>query len=187
MEDPGVENKSNIKIRDAQESDLEAMRDVTISAYEEYAAIMPDWAWAEYRDSMASAITGEGPPAEKIVAEQDGAIVGSVLLLPAGTVFHGPNDEEMAIACPEMRLLAVPPSARGQGIGVALMEECISRARQSGVAAITLHTADMMQTAMQMYERRGFVRVPELDFHPVPEVVIKGYRLDLNEPVMRDV
>ncbi len=181
-----MEDKGSIKIRDAQESDLAAMRDVTISAYEEYAAIMPDWAWAEYRDSMVSAITGDGPPAEKIVAEQDGAIVGSVLLLPAGTVFHGPNGEELTIEWPEVRLLAVPPSARGRGIGATLMEECIRRARQTGVAAITLHTADMMQTAMQMYERRGFVRVPELDFHPVPEVVIKGYRLDLNEPVTRN-
>jgi hypothetical protein len=30
-----------------------------------------------------------------------------------------------------------------------------------------------------MYERRGFVRAPELDFHPAPEITIKGYRLSL--------
>jgi hypothetical protein len=37
----------------------------------------------------------------------------------------------------------------------------------------------MMQVAMQMYERMGFVRTPETDFHPAPGVIIKGYRLDL--------
>jgi hypothetical protein len=30
-----------------------------------------------------------------------------------------------------------------------------------------------------MYERAGFVRVPELDFNPTPELVVKGYRLTL--------
>jgi hypothetical protein len=37
----------------------------------------------------------------------------------------------------------------------------------------------MMQTAMQMYERMGFVRAPEFDFRPTENTVIKGYRLDL--------
>lgn len=175
-----MQDRDKIKIRDAQESDFQAMQDVTITAYQEYAAIMPAGAWAEYRDSIVSAITGEGAPADKIVAEQDGIIVGSVILLAAGTIFHVPNGEEMVMEWPEVRLLAVPPQARGQGIGAMLMEECINRTRQVGASSITLHTTDMMQTAMQMYERRGFVRVPELDFHPVPEVVIKGYRLDLN-------
>ena len=37
----------------------------------------------------------------------------------------------------------------------------------------------MMQTALRMYERMGFVRAPELDFHPAPGFIVKGYRLDL--------
>lgn len=176
-----MEDKDNIRIRDAQEGDLAAMQDVTIAAYEEYAAVMPDWAWEDYRDGMVRAISGDSMPADKIVAERDGDILGSVLLIPGGTVLHGPNEEEFTLQWPEVRLLAVAPQARGQGIGAALMEECIWRARQSGADAITLHTADMMQVAMQMYERRGFMRLPELDFHPVPEVVIKGYRLDLKD------
>ncbi len=38
----------------------------------------------------------------------------------------------------------------------------------------------MMQVAKQMYERMGFVRAPELDFHPDPNVIVKAYRLDLD-------
>jgi hypothetical protein len=49
-----------------------------------------------------------------------------------------------------------------------------------GAPALGLHTTDMMQTAMQMYERMGFVRVPELDFHPTENTTIKGYRLYFN-------
>jgi glutamine synthetase len=33
--------------------------------------------------------------------------------------------------------------------------------------------------AIRLYERMGFVRVPEFDFHPAPEVVVMAYRLDL--------
>ena len=61
------------------------------------------------------------------------------------------------------------------------MQECIQRARRAGAAAITLHTTDMMQVAMQMYERMGFGRAPELDFRPTEDVIIKGYRLNLDE------
>ena len=117
--------------------------------------------------------------AEQIVAEMDGVIVGSVLIFPKGSVMGEEDSEARRRKWPEIRLLAVAPAARGKGIGAALTKECIRRARESGVATITLHTLDMMPVAMRMYENLGFVRMPELDVHPAPEVVIKGYRYDL--------
>jgi hypothetical protein len=36
-----------------------------------------------------------------------------------------------------------------------------------------------MDIARRMYERMGFVRVPEFDFHPAPGIVVMAYRLDL--------
>ncbi len=59
------------------------------------------------------------------------------------------------------------------------MDECISRARTSGAAGLALHTADMMEAAMRLYERLGFERAAELDFQLAPGVTIKGYRLRL--------
>jgi GNAT superfamily N-acetyltransferase len=99
-------------------------------------------------------------------------------MYPPGTAFSTPD--EGPLACPEVRLLAVAPEARGQGIGTALMEECIRRARGLGSPCLNLHTTDMMQVAMRMYERMGFVRAPELDFHPDPKVTVKAYRFDLS-------
>ena len=128
---------------------------------------------------MLNTIAGKEPPVGKIVAEEGGTMVGSVVLIPAGTVFHGPNDEEFTTQWPEVRLLAVPPSSRGKGIGSILLGECIRRARESGSNAITLHTPDMMHVAMQLYDRRGFVRMPEIAFIPAHEVDIQGYRLQL--------
>jgi predicted N-acetyltransferase YhbS len=73
------------------------------------------------------------------------------------------------------------PSGRGRGVGAALMQECVRRARKSGARVLSLHTTDMTQTAMRLYERMGFVRAPELDFQPAPATTVKGYRLDLTE------
>ena len=111
------------------------------------------------------------------MAEKEGVILGSVLLYPPGTAFSTPH--EGPLTCPEVRLLAVAPDAQGQGIGTALMKECIRRARRLEAFCLNLHTTDMMQVAMRMYERMGFVRAPELDFHPDPSITVKAYRLKL--------
>jgi predicted N-acetyltransferase YhbS len=165
---------TNLHIRNARTDDSDAIRDVTLSAYQEYAAIMPAH-WENYRQSI-SATLAKVHPAEQIVAEQGDTLVGTVLLFPAGTVLTTPDATSVTRTWPEIRLLAVAPAARGHGVGAALVRECMQRARQSGAEAVTLHTTEMMRVAMQMYERMGFVRAPELDFHPVPEITIKGYR-----------
>jgi predicted N-acetyltransferase YhbS len=162
---------SDLQIRDSVPADGAAIECVTLAAYEEYAAQMPAH-WQMYRDNIVATLA-DYAPAEQIVAERAGQIVGCVLLYPAGG--------EMQRRWPWVRLLAVDRSARGQGIGAALMNECIRRARRSGAPALSLHTTDLMHTAMRLYERMGFVRAPELDFSPAPGRVVKGYLLDLGE------
>ncbi len=169
--------KNNLKIRDACKGDRDAARNITLSAFHQYAAVLPPSRWKGYRENILDTLS-DVAPAQQIVAEKKGVILGSVLLYPPGTAFSTP--EEGPLTCPEVRLLAVAPEARGQGIGTALMKECIRRARQGGAACLTLHTTDMMQVAMRMYERMGFVRAPEMDFHPDPNVTVKAYRLEFD-------
>ena len=170
---------NSLCLRDGRPGDRDAIRDVTLSAYQEYAALMPSH-WVNYRQHILATLA-DVKPAEQIVAERDGDVVGTVLLYPAGTVFSTPDGASVTLAWPEVRLLAVAPAARGQGIGAALMQECVRRARQSGAALLTLHTTDIMQVAMRMYERMGFVRAPELDFHVDTDLTVKGYRLNLDD------
>lgn len=167
------------RIRDARASDRAAIEAVTLSAYEQYSVVMPPALWVGYRENIVSTLAA-APPDTQIVAEEDGRIVGSVLLYPAGARLDRPGGGSMALTFPEVRLLAVSPAVRGQGIGVRLMEECVRRARESGATALTLHTTDMMRAAMRLYERLGFRRVPELDFEPAPGVTVKGFRLSLS-------
>ena len=164
-------------MRDARPSDRGAIEAVTLAAYQQYAALMPAY-WEGYRQNILATLAAAHPDAQ-IVAEEEGRVVGTVLLYSAGSVMARPGGGSITLAWPEVRLLAVAPEARGRGVGVTLMHECIRRARQSGAAALTLHTTDIMQAAMRLYERLGFRRSPELDIQPASGVTIKGYRLDL--------
>lgn len=166
-----------LRIRDARSDDRGAIEAVTLAAYEEYAALMPAH-WDGYRQNILATLAAAQPEAQ-IVAEAEGRVVGSVLRYPAGSVMARPGGGSITLAEPEVRLLAVAPAARGRGVGAALMDECVRRARQSGAAALTLHTADIMQAAVRLYGRLGFRRAPELDIQPAPGVTIKGYRLGL--------
>lgn len=169
---------SHLTLRNARATDHEAVRTVTLLAYEEYAAFMPPEIFEEYRRNILDTLDPNGP-AECIVAEQDGMMGGSVLLFPAGVAVQTPAGL-VRLEWPEVRLLAVVPSTRGQGVGEALMQECMRRARQSGAMALTLHTHEIMQAAMRLYERMGFERAPELDFRPAKDVLVKGFRLNLD-------
>lgn len=78
-----------------------------------------------------------------------------------------------------MRMLAVAPSAQGRGVGRALAEACMARARQLERKALLLHTTPWMTTAQRLYGLLGFERYPERDWSPLPEVPLLCYRLVL--------
>ena len=166
-------------LRDTRADERPAIRELTLRAYAEYATTMAPTAWAGLEQSLLTALGTEGA-AECIVAERQGQLVGSVLLYPPAADAYGGAAQRAS--WPEVRLLAVAPDARGQGVGRALMEECVRRARRMGAAELGLHTSMSMRAAMQMYERMGFVRVPELDFHPDGAEVVEAYRLRLSDP-----
>jgi len=168
-----------VQIRSASEEDGEAIRNVTLAAYEEYAPAVPEPFWLAYRRHLLATLETKGPE-DRIVAERDGVIVGSVLLFPPAAGTYGPAGADGR--WPEVRLLAVLPEARGHGVGSALMRECVRRARAAGAPVLGLHTTDMMRAAIRMYERMGFVRAPETDFEPGGGILVKGFRLDLAGP-----
>ena len=55
------------------------------------------------------------------------------------------------------------PDARGSGLGRHLVEFCLERARELGAPAVGIHTVDLLQDAVRLYGRMGFVRCPEFD------------------------
>lgn len=148
---------------------------VITAAYQEYAAFFEPAAWDTYAQNIAD-VRSRLAESDLIVAEQDGRILGAVTFYPDGS---RAQHETWPAGWAGIRLLAVHPSSRGRGIGRALMAECLQRCRKRGVATVGLHTTEVMAVARKMYERMGFVRAPEFDFHPASGAVVMAYRFDL--------
>jgi ribosomal protein S18 acetylase RimI-like enzyme len=162
-------------IRNARPDELDNVSLLLKDAYQQYENIIHPEAWKSYLEDIMDVRSRLGE-SDLIVAELNHRLAGSVTLYLDGS-YSFPEAWPKGWAV--VRLLAVHPEYRGQGIGRALMEECIRRCRQAKVPAIGLHTTEAMDIARQMYERMGFVRFPESDFRPAPGIVVMAYSLKL--------
>jgi ribosomal protein S18 acetylase RimI-like enzyme len=162
-------------LRDARAEELDEVGALMVAAYQEYLPPGLPPGWRAYRDEIRD-VRRRLAESTLIVAEDASRLVGAVTYYPEGAKeTHTAWPPDWAV----FRLLAVHPDARGRGIGRLLTEECIRRARAAGRVAVGLHTTDLMTIARAMYERRGFVRVPDLDFFPAPTFRVMAYRLTL--------
>ncbi|MEK7216834.1 MAG: GNAT family N-acetyltransferase [Chloroflexota bacterium] len=160
-----------LDVREARDDELDAAAAVIASAYEQYRPAIPAEAWEGYRQDMMD-VRGRLRSSKLLVAERGGTVLGCVTYFPTAT-------EPWPSGGAYIRLLAVAPAGRGLGLGRRLTEACIERARAAGKRYIGLHTTGLMEVARAMYERMSFVRLPEADFHPTPQMTVMAYRLDL--------
>lgn len=161
---------AGLTIRDARPDELDEVATVLRDAYRQYERIMPSDRWQSYLEDIMN-VRSRLTESELIVASMGSGVVGAVTLYPDGSRLEvWPRDWA------GVRLLAVLPEYRGRHIGRSLMEECISRCRQKGIKTLGLHTTEAMAPAPRLYERMGFVRTPEFDFHPSPEIVVAAYK-----------
>lgn len=86
------------------------------------------------------------------LAERDGRRLGGVMLVQARAEPNGAVPPGVA----QLRLLLVQPSARGAGVGDALVAECERFARAAGYHSITLWTQSELAAARHLYRRHGY-------------------------------
>lgn len=147
-------------VRDALVQEVNDVASLTVEAYREYshALTLDNWEIMRTNLSNVAAIAKQG---RLIVAQRDQSLVGSV-------VYHPPGASDSRLFQPEwasLRMLAVSPRHRGQGIGQQLSLECIHRAKRDNAEVVGLHTSELMAAARQMYEKLGFKQEIELPRH----------------------
>ncbi len=102
------------------------------------------------------------------IAEKDGRNVGSAMIVRA--------DETTA----KLRLVIVDPAARGYGIGVRLVQECIRFSKRTGYKTMTLWTQKNLHSAIAIYKKLGFQLVREDTHHSFGHDLVGQYwSLDL--------
>jgi ribosomal protein S18 acetylase RimI-like enzyme len=167
----------DILIRRARPAEYETLGDITAQAYLQDGLLdfgETDWYLGELKD-----VAKRAAAAEVLVAMEDDHLLGGVTFVPSG----GPMADIAAPGEAEIRMLAVARAARGRGAGEALVRACIDRARATeGCTAVVLSTQRTMHSAHRIYERLGFVRVPERDWNPIPDlddITLLTYQLTL--------
>jgi GNAT superfamily N-acetyltransferase len=94
---------------------------------------------------IADFLAGHDPERERAwIAELGGERVGAI--------YCTRRSRDVA----QLRLLLVMPSARGPGVGSALVRECVSFAREAGYRQMVLWTNSRLASARRIYESEGF-------------------------------
>jgi len=91
------------------------------------------------------------------VCEKEGKIVGMAFLVRNGN----PTDIFRADCC-YLRMVGVLPDESGKGIGRRLTQMCLNYAKETEEKVVALHTSEIMESAIYLYESMGFNKVKEL-------------------------
>ncbi|HEX3540036.1 MAG TPA: GNAT family N-acetyltransferase [Acidimicrobiales bacterium] len=160
-------------VRLVRREEAEAAGRLVVAAFEAIPGAHMTGGYAEELFDVA----GRSARAEVYVAVEGGDVVGCTTLV---TDPHSPLAEEVQEGECQIRMMAVAPSRQGQGIGQRLLDAVLQRVTPGNdFDAVFLHSTPSMSAAHHLYRRNGFVRVPERDWRPVPDLTLIAFRLAL--------
>jgi ribosomal protein S18 acetylase RimI-like enzyme len=167
----------DVQVREAREDELDEIGSLTAEVYQEY--VGPEYL-AVLRDARSR---WQNPATATLVALDGGTdgLPGRQLL--GAVVYAGPGSPWRDIADgdaeAEFRMLAVLESARGRGVGEALVRACLQRARAEGRTRMVLSTTSEFKAAQRLYARLGFARAEHRDWMPTSWLTLLAYEVEL--------
>jgi ribosomal protein S18 acetylase RimI-like enzyme len=164
---------SSVTVRSARADEVDEIGTLTLDAYTADGYLGPDS--TGYAASLANAASRLRSAELLVAVDADDSLLGTVTLALPGTDYAEISREGEL----EFRMLAVAPTARGQGIGEVLTRAVLARARELGLPRVVLCSSQNMAPAHRLYERLGFTRLPARDWSPGPNVHLIAFELDL--------
>ena len=145
-------------IRVAGRADYPAIRRLLTASYAPYAAQIPPEVFGVYLAELLD-LDRHARDGQLLVAELGTAIAGFAAFYPDAAL--------QGLGWPSGwaggRGLAVDPAYRGHGVAATMLADVETRARDVGSPVFAFHTSNFMTTAVALYERLGYRRVPEFD------------------------
>ena len=139
-------------VRDYQPTDATAFRDLNLAWVEKYFTV-EDEDRAQLDDPQTYILDRGGVI---IIAEYEGEPVGTVGLTP-----HGEGVLELI-------KMSARSDIQGKGIGRALMDAAIAKAREMGAKQIWLETNTSLEAALALYRKSGFRELVGDEFTETP-------------------
>ena len=144
-----------MEVREARTKDFQAVDDLLETVY-----VGEGYTPADRAAALRSAADRSQVCAILVALDDADTVIGTVTLIASPNSYAQIRTETEA----EVRVLAVAPSARGSGVGDALMRTVIDRATVAGFERLVLSTQTTMLAAHRLYERLGFVRDESRDW-----------------------
>nr|WP_197501304.1 GNAT family N-acetyltransferase [Hyphomonas sp. Mor2] len=130
-----------LSVRDFTPQDASAFRDLNLAWVEAYFTVEAEDR-AQLEDPRTHILDKGGAI---LMAELDGESVGTVGLVPG----HGARVLELI-------KMSARSDLQGKGIGRALMEAAVAKARDMGAVQIWLETNTKLEAALALYRKSGF-------------------------------
>ncbi|MBI4935088.1 MAG: GNAT family N-acetyltransferase [Actinobacteria bacterium] len=136
--------------------DLAAAGDVVRTAY----FALPGYPHDPEYDDMIADVSARVHESIVVIALLDDRLVGCLTYVPD---HHDPHAEFQDEEGASFRYFGVLPDVQGRGVGQAMVDWCVQRARADGRRRLRIHTLESMPAAQRMYLRMGFERDPGND------------------------
>jgi ribosomal protein S18 acetylase RimI-like enzyme len=161
-----------ITIREARPDEYAALGELIAEAYRSTGVAERE----EYLDTVRDVAARAGSCTILVAEGAGGELLGGVTYVPGP---GGPYAESEGEDEAGFRMLGVAEAARGLGIGRALVQACIDRARASGRRRLVLLTLPTMVAAHRIYDALGFDRAPERDWTLESGTDLLGYEYEI--------